>query len=191
MGHRSITRLESPGANPTLESVESIASVLRTKPWNLLIPESEANVANPPSGYVRLELLDSRPSAGTGAVAEDYPDVIQRIDVLESWARQMLGSADPDRIKLLCVRGDSMAGKIEDGDIVFVDMQRRHFDGDGIYVMNWQGRFLIKRLRLMRDQRIAIESENRSYDPEYVCADEADQLHIVGRVAGWWGYQRA
>lgn len=191
VGPRTVTRLESPDANPRLDSVDALASVLRVKPWKLLVPDEEALAAGPAPGYVRFELIDASPSAGPGAIADEFPDVVQRVDVLESWAKQMIGSADPERIKLLCVRGDSMAGKIEDGDIVFVDVSRRHFDGDGIYVMHWQGRFIVKRLRLLRDQRLAIESENRSHEPEYVHADEEDQLFIVGRVAGWWGYRRA
>lgn len=139
-----------------------------------------------PQGYVRLPLLNMEGDMGYGTYSDEHPDVVKFLDVAEWWARQNLPS-DLSRVKLISSRGDSMAGVINHGDVVFVDTGIDHYDGEGIYVFNWQGRALIKRLvPNIRTGRLQIQSANPAYPPEDVAPEEIEQLHIAGRVAAWW-----
>lgn len=138
-------------------------------------------------GFVRFQRLSIEASAGNGKSPNDYHDVVEEIDVLESWARQSLGTVDSDRVKLISCKGDSMSPTIQPDDIVFVDVAVNYFQSEGVYVLVWQDRLLIKRLRALIDGRIAIQSDNQEgYETEYVSASQAEQLAICGKVLGWW-----
>jgi phage repressor protein C with HTH and peptisase S24 domain len=135
-----------------------------------------------PDGYVRFRLHDFAVSAGPGAGGSDYPEVVRMLDLAEWWCRERGIPRPYDRVRVLTCRGDSMRGDIEDGDLLFVDAQRAHYDGPGIYVLNWQGHALVKRLAPQMDGRMAILSSNPAYPPELVTKGELDALHIGGRV---------
>jgi len=200
----ALGRIKYGNGNPTAETLERIARFFRVEPWQLLVPGFDP--AKPPqlaqtpvlaareelpAGYVRFELLDVVVSAGHGAFAPQHHEILQHIDVLESWARQTLGTADPEWVKLVVAKGDSMAPTIQNGDIIFVDTRHTQFESDGIYTMDWQGRTLVKRLRMLTDGRMAIQSDNQvAYPPEYVTAATASQLVISGLVLGWWALRR-
>lgn len=144
-----------------------------------------------PPGYVRLPLLSMEGEMGIGAVNEEPPEVVQFLEVAEWWARQNLPHR-LDRIRVITARGDSMAGVINHGDVVFVDAESAFYDGEGIYVFNWQGRALIKRLapNLRTGQLQILSANSHAYPPEDVAPGEIDQLHIAGRVLAWLTLKR-
>ncbi len=147
-----------------------------------------------PQGFVRLTRLDVTFSAGPGAEGNQVPDVVEHLDVREEWLRALLGTGRPERLHIVNVRGDSMSSTINSGDIAFVDPTVTHFDADGIYVLVWHNRALIKRLRMQVNGRLAIQSDHpdrNAYPIEYVSGDEADRLHIQGKVVGWWTLKRS
>lgn len=142
-----------------------------------------------PPGYVRFPLLDGFVAAGDGGYVPDYPEVVNHVDVAELWAKQNL-HAPTSAIRVITARGDSMVGDVNDGDVLFVDSRVQHFEADAVYVMNWQGRPLVKRLQLRRDGTLVIRSSNPAYEPEIVPPGEIDRLHISGRVLAAWGLKR-
>src|SRR5690606_6635655 len=119
----------------------------------------------------------------------EYPEVVQYVDVAAKWARENI-RAPHDFVRVITARGDSMTGDVNDGDVLFVDCRITAFDADAIYVLNWQGRPLVKRLQLRRDGSLVIRSTNPAYEPEIVPPGEIDQLHISGRVLASWGFRR-
>ena len=140
----------------------------------------------PAPGYVRLELLSMEAGMGHGTCIEDAREVVADLDVAEWWANANFPKP-LSRIKVMTGRGDSNAGLINHGDLVFVDTWTNFFDGEGLYVFNWQGRALIKRLAPdLRSNRLKIVSANAAYEPEFIDVGELDQLHIAGRVVAWW-----
>lgn len=142
-----------------------------------------------PEGYVRFPLLEGFVAAGGGGYVPDYPEVVRYVDVAEDWAEQNI-RAPRSAVRVITARGDSMTGDINDGDVLFVDSRVRAFDADSLYVMNWQGRPLVKRLQLRRDGSVIIRSTNPAYDPEVVPPGEIDQLYISGRVLAAWGFKK-
>ena len=138
-------------------------------------------------GYVRMELLSPRPSAGYGAVLSEAPYVVRHLDVLESWARTTLGCADPGRVKLLTCVGDSMEPTIKDRDILFVDITQARFTHPGIYVLSIGESLLIKRLDMTVSGDLDIISDNREkYKAQRVHAADLSQVSVAGKVVGWW-----
>lgn len=142
-----------------------------------------------PSGYVRFPLLDGFVAAGDGGYVADYPEVVREIDVAEDWVRRNI-TAPAERVRVITAQGDSMQPDIGSGDVLFVDSGIRWFDSDAVYVMNWRGRPIVKRLQLRRDGRLLIKSANPAYEPEEVPPGEVDQLHISGRVVGVWHFKK-
>lgn len=147
-------------------------------------PENEA-------GYIRLPLLEIAVSAGTGANVDGAEsEVVQYLDVADWWAKSNLPH-DLDRVRVISARGDSMAPDIQHGDVLFVDIGTRAFDAPGLYVLNWQGRALVKRLvPELRTGRLILHSTNPAYPPESVDPTDIDQLHIAGRVTAAWTLKR-
>ena len=150
---------------------------------------SQVSETETPVGYVRFSLLDGFVAAGSGGYVPDYPEVVQYVEVAEDWAERNI-RAPRSAVRVITARGDSMTGDISDGDVLFVDSRVQDFDTDSIYVMNWQGRPLVKRLQARRDGSVVIRSTNPAYEPEVVPPGEIDQLFISGRVLASWAFKK-
>ncbi len=140
-------------------------------------------------GYIELTYYDIQSSAGPGKFAPvDYTPILDRkIWVLEDWALENFGRGAVDKIRIIDNVGDSMSPTINNGDVLFVDITQREYIADGVYIINWNGRLLTKRLRALVDGRLAIISDNKEqYETEYVTAKDIDQLVICGFVKKWW-----
>lgn len=136
--------------------------------------------------YLRFPRLAMEAGMGTGTEITDPPSVVDYIDIAKWWAD--LNLPKPlSRIKIITGTGDSNAPMINHEDIVFVDEATNAFTGPGLYVFNWQGRALIKRLTPnLRNNGLHIVSANPAYPPEEIGIHEIDQLHIAGRVVAWY-----
>ena len=125
----NISRIEKGTQWVSEDSLHAIARALDVPVATLFTEEN----SNSTSGYITFQRLNVQASAGAGSEPVEYPDVLQEIRVLESWARQTLGVVDPSRIKIITCKGDSMTPTVRPGDIVFVDISVRHFQAEGIY----------------------------------------------------------
>lgn len=185
----NISRIEKGTQWVSEESLHAIAKALDVPVSTLFNEESEHKDS---SGYITFQRLNVQASAGHGSELVDYPDVLQEIRVLETWARQTLEVVDPHRVKIITCKGDSMTPTVRPGDVVFVDVSIRHFSAEGIYVLAWQNQLLLKRLNALFDGRLAIQSDNETnYKTEYVKAEHSDQLAICGKVLGWWTLRKS
>ncbi|MGO3011738.1 MAG: XRE family transcriptional regulator [Hafnia alvei] len=129
----------------------------------------------------RVDVLDVSASAGNGVSGGDVVEVIRSIEYEPEYARTMFGNRPQGSVMLINVRGDSMTGTIEPGDLIFVDIKTRHFDGDGIYVFNFNGDTFVKRLQKVKFE-LKVISDNKAYETWSVTPDEMDMLHISGKV---------
>lgn len=150
---------------------------------------NEVMLAEPASGYITFDLLDVQASAGAGLAAPENPEVLRRLNVLESWALTALGG-DLSRIKLISARGTSMQGTIENGDVLFVDSTVRAYDGDGIYIISRGGDVQVKRLQKLHGDVLAIISDNRAYQSEHLSGEEANAVNVCGRVLAAWSLRK-
>lgn len=142
-----------------------------------------------PAGYVRLEHLSPLPSMGKGALIAEPIQIVQYLDVLEQWVRQNVGSANPNRIKVLTGNGHSMEPTIKNHDLVFVDVECRTIQGPGIYVLDVADRFILKKTMILSDGTLIIRSDNVKEYPDEERHDlrrAAETIVVCGKVLAWW-----
>jgi len=145
----------------------------------------------PKPGYIRFGIMEGTASAGAGSVNQDYPDVLESVDIAEWQVKQLLGYIPAKgRVQMVTVRGDSNWPKIKNGDVVFIDTHIRHFDGDAFYLINLHGFTMLKRLQLKRDG-MHVRSMNPAYESEIVAPGEFDQIHIGGRMLSAAQFRRS
>lgn len=141
------------------------------------------------SEYITFELLDVQAAAGNGTSVIEFPEVIEHVNVLESWARTSLGG-DLSRIKLISAHGTSMQGTIENGDVLFVDATVRAYDGDGIYVIAGSDGVQVKRLQKLHGDVLAVISDNKLFDSEKLSGEAANKVVVCGRVLAAWSLRK-
>jgi phage repressor protein C with HTH and peptisase S24 domain len=109
-----------------------------------------------------VEILDVSASAGGGFIQGSDIDVIRSIEYNNERALAMFGGRTADHVKVINVRGDSMAETIEPV-IFFVDISIHEFDGDGIYVFGFDDKIYVKRLQMIPDKLLVI-SDNQNIE---------------------------
>ncbi|MEB7713602.1 helix-turn-helix transcriptional regulator [Kluyvera cryocrescens] len=130
----------------------------------------------------RVEILDVSASAGGGFIqGSDVIDVIRSIEYNNERALSMFGGRTADQVKVINVRGDSMAETIEPGDLIFVDISVHEFDGDGIYVFGFDDKIYVKRLQMIPDQLLVI-SDNPKYREWAVDKSNEHRFYVFGKV---------
>ncbi|WP_277850061.1 XRE family transcriptional regulator [Moellerella wisconsensis] len=130
----------------------------------------------------RVEILDVEASAGKGIVViDDFIETITSIEYSLEEAKKLFGGRPAETIKMITVRGDSMAETFEPRDQIFVDMTVNHFDGDGIYVFILNNQLYIKRLQ-MQYKRLAVISDNPKYETWYLEESNIDGMFIHAKV---------
>nr|WP_274921738.1 S24 family peptidase [Providencia sp. G1(2023)] len=108
----------------------------------------ESEIPEPSRSY-KVEVLDVEASAGAGVmVLDEFIETITAIEYSDEEAKRLFGGRPASTIKMITVKGDSMAETFEPRDQIFVDMTINHFDGDGIYVFVLDNQLYIKRLQM-------------------------------------------
>ncbi|MHB5884810.1 XRE family transcriptional regulator, partial [Klebsiella pneumoniae] len=130
----------------------------------------------------RVDILDLAVSAGPGIVNQEFVEILHSVEYAPAEARHMFDGRKAENIRIINVRGDSMSGTIEPGDLLFVDISVKSFDGDGIYAFLYDDTAHVKRLQKMKDKLLVI-SDNKSYaawDP--IEKDEMNRVFVFGKV---------
>ena len=130
---------------------------------------------------------------GDGTVVDEPVQVVRRLDVWEQWLRQKVGSANPERIRVLTAKGRSMLPTIQDQDLVFVDVWQREIREPGIYVIDVAGRLLLKKALIQSTGTLILRSDNVDEYPDEERHDlkkAADTISVAGRVLAWWTLRR-
>lgn len=130
----------------------------------------------------RVEVLDLAVSAGPGTyLLSDYVEVLYAIEFTTEHARSLFGNRPHDDVKVMTVNGDSMTPTLVSGDRLFVDVSVRHFQTDGVYSFVYGKTFHVKRLQ-MQGTRLAVLSDNPTYEKWYIEEDSQDQLYVMGKA---------
>lgn len=92
---------------------------------------------------VRIDILDVEASAGNGAYLSPTEQGLLSQEFDLTFFRQQFGRADAKYLKLITVKGDSMAPTLESGDLLYVDISENYFAADGLYVFTFDGQTFI------------------------------------------------
>ena len=115
----------------------------------------------------------------------DYPDIVQSIEIDPEYAKRMFGGRPAESLKISTASGDSMKGTISPGELVVIDITIRSFKSDGIYAFTYGTASHIKRLQMVKDKLLVI-SDNSSYEKWEIDSSNEDQFRIEGFIVGKW-----
>ncbi|PBI84099.1 putative HTH-type transcriptional regulator [Variovorax boronicumulans] len=185
----TVGRIERGVSDASLAQLYVMALALGVDPAELN-PFQTAQPASPLSNglddetFVLVELLDVRVSAGGGSFNGSQEDM-GRFAFNRAWMARK--GVKPAYARIVHARGDSMADKINNGDILLVDTATKSLDQDGVYVIQLDGHDYVKVLqRDFSTGGLQIISYNPAYKPQVLSAEQAAELHISGRVV-WHG----
>lgn len=150
-------------------------------PKGFLDDVNDDRLANQQSSNFKIEVLDVQASAGPGVINSEVIQTIRSIEYTNDHALQMFGGKQASQIKMITVDGDSMAGTIEVGDAIFVDVSKDYFTGDGIYVFLFKNHLHVKRLQMMPDH-LLVHSDNSEYADWAITEENEHKLKVIGRV---------
>lgn len=187
----AIQKIETGKASQTTRLLD-IATALRVRPEWLssgdgVMKESNQSYAesvrsNPE--VFRINILDLDFSAGPGIVNQEFVEILHSVEYAPAEARHMFDGRKAENIRIINVRGDSMSGTIEPGDLLFVDISVKSFDGDGIYAFLYDETAHVKRLQKMKDKLLVI-SDNKIYTPwDPIEKDEMNRVFVFGKIIG-------
>lgn len=183
---KAVSKWFNGEAIPRRGRLRELATILGTS-GSYLLGEIDEDGISADRSYThtdvyRVDVLDLTVSAGPGAyMLSEHVDVLYAIEFTSSHARDLFGTRSPEEVKVMTVSGDSMAPALTSGDRLFVDISVRHFTTDGIYCFVFGKTFYVKRLQ-MQGLRLAVLSDNPSYETWYIEEKNQDQLYVMGKA---------
>ncbi|ELV2782359.1 helix-turn-helix transcriptional regulator [Enterobacter cloacae] len=187
----NLSRLERGKQGYSDQILRKIAAALNVEVSELFSSDEDIDTVNKYSidsltkeegkNVYRVDVLNVSASAGDGSPSKDVVEVIRSIEYDVDQAKSIFGNIPQRFVRLINVRGDSMQGTIEPGDLIFVDVRVNYFDGDGIYVFDFNGDTFVKRLQKVKNALFVI-SDNPKYREWSINQEEASMLHVSGRV---------
>ena len=121
-------------------------------------------------------------SAGGGAFNDDIE--FDNFELQDYMVAQLGGAKNIKNIEAINVTGDSMEPTLYDTNIIFVDRTKNSLTKDGIYAINYDNSFLVKRLIKKNANSLYISSDNEVY---HTMSANYDEIEIVGKVVGSFG----
>lgn len=161
--------------NIPLSKVKAIADALRI-PVESFFPD----VPSYRDGILSIPFISQKLSAGAGIEHLSDADMeVEKIDILAEMAKGL----DKATLVAARVKGDSMVdANINSGDIAI--FSKGLINGEGIYVINYLGDVLIKRIQFdPKNGEVAIISANKNYP---VKTASAEDVLVLGKVVGWF-----
>ncbi len=134
------------------------------------------------SDYVQIPKLDIQAAAGTGSVVTTE-EVTDMYSYKKEWLRRELG-VPPTDLRIIRVDGESMAPTLRSGELIFVDMRKSNFTGDGVYIVRMGDAIMCKHVQRLPGHVLRVTSENTNYSSFDIKLDESsnDEVAIVGKV---------
>jgi phage repressor protein C with HTH and peptisase S24 domain len=124
-------------------------------------------------------------AAGSGRPATNEPT--EFIGFRHDWLRTTFDRAPNDLILEIAI-GESMEPHIRNGDLLLIDTTDRTFRNFGIYVIEVRKERLVKRVQRKFDGSLILISDNQVYQAEWISAEQAKEVQVIGRVI-WRGGQ--
>lgn len=134
---------------------------------------------------VSIEKLDILASCGALTADVDFrtdSEIVNNMEVGSEWFKNNFSRYNPDEIKIVTASGDSMNPTIEDGDLVFINVNQNVCDRDGIYFLFLDGQYFIKRVQRTIGRKLLLISENPRYRDIEIEYDSQVDFRTIGKV---------
>lgn len=194
---------ENDEREPAASSILRLSETLKTSVGKLLLgvdseedkPASTAVLATRAAVDVKGNTVDLgefvfvprynvSAAAGYGAWNDDESPMFT-VSFRRYWVTNHL-KADPAKLSVISVSGDSMEGVLNDKDIILVNHADRE-PREGIYVLRIDGQLLVKRVQRLPGAQLRITSTNPAYEPYNISLNNIpDDFDILGKVV-WYG----
>ena len=133
----------------------------------------------PGAPLVAVPEMEVEAAAGGGAVADEITEERARWYLPEAMVRHE-GDANPETLRILRVRGDSMEPEMREGDRLLVDTARRRPTTGELFVLFDGTGLVVKRVEMVPGEaHLRLLSANPAYAPYAALGEE---VHIVGKV---------
>jgi phage repressor protein C with HTH and peptisase S24 domain len=132
-----------------------------------------------PPGYVRFEHMNNPEG---DLMNNEFPKIVNMLEVRDAEALAIAGREQNGAIRMSGIGGDSMAPTINPKDVVFIDTDVHQMDSDGIYFFLYDESLYCKRLQKVQRGAIVVISDNKSYDPWQITAEDPTPWRILARV---------
>lgn len=169
-------------AKPRSAIMDRLAKSLNTTAAYLEYGEAAQGSAPLSGNHVKLTQLEVFASAGNGYINNEFPAIVSSIEFPASKVYELFGRKSLEGVQLINVDGDSMMPTLCPKDLLFIDTKIDHFNGDGIYVFNFEDSTFVKRLQKVKGRKIAVLSDNDKYPPFYIEPHEMSELFIFGKL---------
>jgi len=147
------------------------------------VAERHARYAND-GEFVLVPRYEVAASAGGGSVIHSE-QIVDYLSFKSDWIRNGLGLSE-NELALINVKGDSMEPTLSNEDLILIDMRTRQVEDNAVYVLQFHGVLLVKRIQRKLDGSVVVRSDNAIYESETVPGEMLDTLKVVGRVV-WCG----
>lgn len=178
-------KLTSEAQGRLLQAVSD--SLAEEKSGNVITADF-SRAARMKDGDVLIPQYNVRGSMGHGQVPADYVEFVRNVVVnglqLEKLGLEYTSTAN---LSIITGWGQSMAGTIDDKDPVIVDRGVVEFNGDGVYVLTWDGMLYIKRLQKADADHFDMISDNEKHKDRVVPVSD---VTIHARVLYVWKGQK-
>ncbi len=168
--------------------LQAVSDTLTEVKSGNVIPGNFSRSARVQDGDILIPQYDVRASMGHGQVPADYVEFVRNV-VVNGLQLEKLGLeyTSPANLSIITGWGQSMAGTIDDKDPVIVDRGVTEFNGDGVYVLTWDGMLYIKRLQKADADHFDMISDNEKHKDRVVGVDD---VTIHARVLYVWKGQK-
>ncbi len=134
--------------------------------------------------FVFVPRFNVSASAGYGSWNDDETPMFT-VSFRRYWVTNHL-KADPAKLSVISVYGDSMEGVLNDKDIILINHADKE-PREGIYVLRIDGQLIVKRVQRLPGSLLRITSTNPAYEPFSInLNDVPNDFAVVGKVV-WYG----
>ena len=194
---RTIYSYELNERQPSVMYLQALVDYLEVNPEWLLsgrgeVFPSETTTTDMPanvdlSQMVFLPLINMAASAGYGALIEEREMTKDFIAFAKKWLTDITVTS-PKHLLAFTVKGNSMAGEINDGDLIIVNDTMNDLSNDGTYVVSIDDKLYVKLLQRIPGNKVQVVSKNQEYSP-FTVDLETEHFRIIGKVI-WSGGKR-
>lgn len=135
--------------------------------------------ARPDNEFVRVARHHVSASAGAGSVNEES-GAVNGLCFSRKWLNKK--RLNPANLLVIDVVGDSMAGKLSEGDSVLIDKSQATPKSGVAFVIRQGDELLVKYAQLLPHGILRLSSENQTYKPYDVDLAKESDVSILGRV---------
>lgn len=188
------------GTPPTLSNLKRLAQYLGTTVAALAGDEEpqyqpvDSFTEVHGEGWTVVPVVDAYGGCSIiGAFAQtgEIIGAVEFSDAFLSASPGVVGGLSKDRFCLVSPTGDSMEPTIGKYDHCLVDKRQCEIRGDGIYWIQIEGTYFLKRVAVHFDRSITLISDNPRYPPQTVPRDVVDTACVIGRVIRTLGIKDA